>query len=390
MPKLKPLLPYFLLIVALFVAYRLVSEIEALAGAVGVLWRIVTPFFYGFLLAYVVNIPRSGIQRLLQKSRWGFIVRKRRLLAGILTLMFFSSLLFLILHLLVPYIHRIVSFFITNLSAYLERAQQYFNDLDDSGLLDNLELLGIQISTEDILAVLQERLLSISLDNLAAPINTLLGVPMAIFTAFLAFISSIYILFEKDKFKAFVARLLAAFLPGNVSGLVTEYARRLDGNFRRYIRVQTIDGLILGTLVTLQLLLLRSPYALILGLMLGIVNYIPYFGSIIGTIVAIVIVAFTQGLGVAAIAAVLLLVTQQIDGNIIQPKLMGGSFSLSPLLVIISITVGGAAAGALGMIAAIPIVAVLKDIMENVLAYRERGRENGNRSSQPPPAGTAS
>jgi predicted PurR-regulated permease PerM len=85
-----------------------------------------------------------------------------------------------------------------------------------------------------------------------------------------------------------------------------------------------------------------------------------------------VVVLFTQGLGMAAIAAVVLLITQQIDGNIIQPKLMGGSFSLSPLLVIISITVGGAFAGILGMIAAIPIIAVLKEMLDSIIEYVNR------------------
>ena len=108
------------------------------------------------------------------------------------------------------------------------------------------------------------------------------------------------------------------------------------------------------------------------GNLLGILNYIPYFGSIIGCVIAIIIVAFTQSIGIAAIAAVLLLVTQQIDGNIIQPRLMSGSFSLSPLLVIVSITIGGALAGMLGMIVAIPVVAVLKDILESVIEYYER------------------
>ena len=85
--------------------------------------------------------------------------------------------------------------------------------------------------------------------------------------------------------------------------------------------------------------------------------------------------AFTQGFGTAAFAGVTLLITQQIDGNVIQPKLMGGSFSLSPLLVVISIIFGGAIAGILGMIAAIPIVSVLKDILDKIILYYEQKKK---------------
>jgi len=198
------------------------------------------------------------------------------------------------------------------------------------------------------------------------------GFSTAIFRGILAFISSIYILLEKDKFKAFLTRLVQAFTSPAVCEAVIKYTASLNKNFKQYIYTQTIDGCILGTIVTVQLYLMGSPYFLILGIMLGIINYIPYFGSIIGSLIAIAVVAFTQGITMGAIAAVVLLITQQIDGNVIQPKLMGKDFSLSPLLVIISITVGGAFAGVLGMIAAIPIVAFLKDMLDSLILYREQ------------------
>jgi len=364
--KLKSLLPYFLLVIAAIVVHRLITEISFFTNAVGTIWRIVTPFFYGFLLAYIMNIPYSGMQQLLGKARFKFVKKRKKLLSAIFTFLFFALLLFLIVRLLIPHVYRLGSFFITNLPAYFEMTLRYIE------YLNNLELFDIYISPESILAMLQDVIQQINIEHLAAPINALLSLPMAVFTAVLTFISSIYILVEKDKFKKFLCRALTVFTPANVYSAIIDYGSRLNRNFKRYVHVQTLDGCILGTIVTLQLLLLRSPYALILGVMLGILNYIPYFGSIIGTIIAIVVILFTQGIAMAGIAAVLLLVTQQIDGNIIQPKLMGGSFSLSPLLIIISVTIGGATAGALGMIAAIPIVAVLKDMLENIIAHYER------------------
>jgi predicted PurR-regulated permease PerM len=117
---------------------------------------------------------------------------------------------------------------------------------------------------------------------------------------------------------------------------------------------------------------MAPDFALVLGIMLGIVNYIPYFGSIFGTLVAVVIVAFTQGILMGLISLGILLVIQQCDANIIQPRLMGGSFKLSPLLVIISITIGGAIAGIFGMIIAIPIVKVLADISVDIVSNYEK------------------
>ena len=364
--KFKSLLPYFLLALAIIVAFRIITEISFFFDVLGQIWNIVTPFFYGFLLAYIINIPFGGFHKLFGKIKINFINKRKKSFSLIFSYIIFLIILFLIPYLAIPYIIRIVSFFIANLPLYYERIWQYL------GYLNNLEFLDFYISQERILTFLHGFFQNITIENLLSPVNMLLGVFPTIFTGFLTFISSIYILVEKEKIKKFLCRTLAAFTPAKICNTAIAYTSRLNKNFKQYIFTQTIDGLILGTIVTIQLLIMRSPYALLLGIMLGIINYIPYFGSIIGSIIAVIIVAFTQGLTMGAIAAVVLLITQQIDGNIIQPKLMGGSFSLSPFLVIVSITVGGAIAGVFGMIAAIPIVAVLKDMLDSIISYREQ------------------
>jgi predicted PurR-regulated permease PerM len=231
-----------------------------------------------------------------------------------------------------------------------------------------LEIVEITMSMDELLAMLPQ----ISLENLTAPMNMLFGVGSVIFTGFLTLVSSVYILFEKDKFKAFLCRLLRVFTSTQAYDNLLKYSRRLNENFKQYIYTQTLDGFILGTVVTLELyFIIGSEYFLLLGVMLGILNYIPYFGSIIGSIIAILVVMLTQGLPTGMLTTVILLITQQLDGNVLQPRLMGDRFAMSPLLVIISITIGGAYAGALGMIAAIPIVAVLKDILESIVQEYE-------------------
>ena len=363
--KLKSLLPYFLFAVAIIGAYKVITEISFFINGITQLWGIITPFFYGFLLAYILNLPFSGLNRLFGKIK--FIRRIKKPLSIIITYLLFILALLLIIYLLIPYIFQTVSFFITNFPSYYERTLQLID------YVNNLKLLGIYISTDGILAMLHEAIQNLNIENLSSSINTVFGgLTSAIFTSVLAFISSIYVLIEKEKIKEFFNRLLNVFLPARISNATIEYAKKLNNNFRQYIFTQTIDGLILGSIVTIQLLIMGSPFAFILGLMLGIINYIPYFGSIFGSIIAIIVVTFTQGLTMGAIAAVVILITQQIDGNVIQPKLMGGSFSLSPFLVIVSISIGGAAAGVLGMIAAIPIVAVLKDMLESIMAHCER------------------
>ena len=364
--KFKLLLPYFLLALAIIVAYRISGEIEFFVNFARQAWRVVSPFFYGFVLAYIINLPISSIQRILATSKNKFILKRQRMFSALIVLILVLIIIALSLNLIIPAIADSVSFFIANIPVYWESVVHlidYFN---------NLELFGWHISAEGIFTLLGDTFGNFSFEGLLAPINAIMSAATAVFSGAITLISSIYILAEKDKFKAFINKMLMVFTPNWFNTAVIWIMGGLNKNFRQYIHTQTIDGIILGTLATIVLSVLGSPYALILGIILGIVNYIPYFGSIFGTAAAVIVVAFTQGITMGAISAGSLFIIQQIDANIIQPRLMSGSFSLSPLLVIISITIGGAIAGVLGMLVAIPIIAVLKDIFDSILVYYER------------------
>lgn len=358
----RTLISYFLLAIAVIIAYKVIQEIDIFFSFIARFFSIISPFISGFILAYILNIPCDGIQKLLKKTGNSFICRRKKMFGIIITylLMFFIS--YLVLRLIIPSISDSISFFMANFQSYYNGAQDLIHSFN------SMEFLNISISMDQILSALR----NFGLGKLPSSINALFGVSSALFKAFLAFISSIYILSEKEMFKVYICRVLKAFLPETGYNGVLKYTRVLNNNFKQYIYTQTVDGCILGTLVTIEFYLFGSPYALLLGVMLGVVNYIPYFGSIIGSIVAVLVIMFTQSFTTGAIVAVILLITQQTDANFIQPRLMSGTFSLSPLLVIVCITIGGAFYGVLGMIAAIPIVAVIKNIFEEILIFYEK------------------
>jgi len=389
----KSLLPYLLLAVGVIIAWHLISEFTLFATWLGRAWGMVTPFFYGFILAYIMNIPCSALQRLYGKIPLKFMGKIKKALAIVTTYLLLVALVVGVLWVIIPQVARNIAQFIEELDDYYANLIEFlynFDMLEPIGIyinypLDeygNLPEYGMHISTADIETWFQEfaqnLVQNLSFDNVWSTVTSVFGNVFSFaFALVLAIISSIFFLIEKEKIIEVIRRLLRAFASCAVYNNVVKYTSKLNNNFKQYIYTQTIDGIILGTLATLVLaFIIRSPYAIILGLMLGIINYIPYFGSIFGSLVAIIVVAFTQDFGSAALAAVILLVLQQLDGNVIQPKLMGSSFKLSPLLIIVSVTVGGAMAGVLGMLAAIPIVAVLKDILDNAVVHFEQKRLN--------------
>ena len=147
----------------------------------------------------------------------------------------------------------------------------------------------------------------------------------------------------------------------------------IDSTNRRFfifISSQLIDAIIVGILVTIAMSIIGVKYAVLLGFMIGIFNIIPYFGAIVAVAISVIITIITGGLSQAAIMAVVVIILQQIDSNIINPKIIGNSLEISPLLVIFAVTVGGAYFGVLGMFLAVPITAVLKIVFNDYIEFK--------------------
>ena len=366
MEKFKSLIPYFLLALLIIAAFRISGELGTIFGFIGWVWGVMSPFFYGFLLAYVINMPCGSIQRLLAKTNNRFLVKRKKALSLIIVLILLVFLLILALNWVIPNIAGSIALFIDTIPDYWEGVVLFIDNFN------NLELFDWNISADNILEALWGVIDNIGFDIIIAPISVIVGAAGAVFRGMIAFIASIYIMIEKERCKALINRLLMIFTTVMFREATIEVAQRLNKNLRQYIHTQTLGGIILSVMSMIALLIMGSPYVLLIGIMLWLANYIPYFGSIIATIIAILIVAFTQGLTMGLIAAGVLILIQQVEVNIIQPKLMSDAFSMSPLLVIISISVGGAIAGILGMLVIIPIVAVLKDIFDHIVTSQER------------------
>ena len=364
--QFRTLASYLMLAIIVIIAYRLISNLSVIVGAFKWFFGVISPFFFGFLVAYILDIPCSGIQRLIMKSKHEFLCKNKKTISVITVYILAAFIVYLALRIIVPSLYNSITYFASNFSRYYNSAQEFID------YLNNLELVNFDISIDKIMQNVRE----FSIQQLPSSFNALLNFSNGILNGFLTLISSVYILLEKENFNRYLNRLMKAFMSESVYLTFVKYGSNLNHNLKQYFYTQTIDSCILGVVATIELFLLKSPYALFIGIMLAIVNYIPYFGSIFGTLLTIVIVAFTQNITTAIIAAIVLLITQQIDANIIQPRLMSGSFSLSPLLVIISITIGGALSGILGMILAIPIVAVMKEILEEIIVICEKRKQS--------------
>lgn len=385
---IRSMIPYFILIIGAILVFRLSAEFRVFTDAVSRFWAVISPFLTGAVFAYIFNVPCSAIQRLIQKlgtikkfkknrpvsAVFGFIVRKSRIFSVLLLIIIMGIILAAILNILIPAVSESVDLFVRGIDGYEETVRNWLARIYEMNLPDSIR---DTINEDAIITALRNWVDGLNYNAIATTVMAGLGgFASTMFNTFLAIVSTIYLLIEKDKLKSFVIVLLNAVTSTTTFNTIMKYSQKLDHNFRQYIFAQTIDGIILGSIMTIILLLFGSPFAIVLGLILGIVNYIPYFGSIFGTAFAVLVVAFTQGLPTAALAAVIMFAIQQFDGNFMQPKLMGKTFSLSPFLVISSVTIGMHYGGVLGMLVAIPIVAILKDAIDTYIEHRHEKKNS--------------
>ncbi|MDL4858284.1 AI-2E family transporter [Enterococcus faecalis] len=185
--------------------------------------------------------------------------------------------------------------------------------------------------------------------------------------AFLTLIISIYALVFKQSILTFVEKAAHKLLSEKVYKQTQTWLNTTNKIFYKFISCQFLDACIIGVSSTILLSILNVKFAVTLGILLGICNMIPYFGSIFASIVAGVITLFTGGVTQAITVLLVLLILQQIDGNIIGPRIMGDALNVNPILIIVSITIGGAYFGVLGMFLAVPVAAIIKIIVSEWL-----------------------
>ena len=371
--QLKTWLSFLLLAVVIIVVFHIVSEAAAIFEWLRFLINVIAPFVWGFMIAYALNIPREGLEKLLLRLEYSFVTRRVRGLSVLLTYLGFILLVSVLSALVFPQIFESFAGFANFLPELFYMVQNFLIDLEQNDAIPPFFELSAVVegfNAEEILNIFNP-------ENVVMAFNTLLSFAGSVFRAAIALISSVYFLLEGERIKAFTARILKAVLSHRFYFVITKYGRDINVYFKRYIFCQVLDAIILGTIMTFALSIMGVDFAFALGPMLGFANLIPYFGSIVGTIAAIIVILVTDGPQMGFIAAIVMLVIQQIDANYIFPRLLGGSMKIPPLLVIIGITIGGAYYGILGMIMAIPIATVARNIIDDILRnieLRKAGR----------------
>ena len=277
----------------------------------------------------------------------------------------------IIINILIPALSNSVVELASNLPGYYKSAIEFVDNMQDDSLIkkESIQEIIDNLQNIDITTI-------ISLENISDYIKGAVGVASGIFNAFITIIMSVYILLERGEILKFIRKLNFALFKKETAKTIDDYFMKANDIFFKFISSQIIDGIIVGIIVSIAMKILGIKYWVLLGFMIGLFNIIPYFGSIVAVTIATIITVFTGGFSKAIWMLIVVVILQQIDANIINPKIIGNALKLSPILVIFSVTLFGAYFGVLGMFLAVPIIAVIKIIVNDFIEYRIANKKN--------------
>lgn len=363
--KGKKWLYWFLLGVAIIVVYKALDNFGDVMGVFAKFFEIITPFLVGIFISYLLYMPCRKMEQAFIKSKVKWIAKKARPL-GILTVYLIIVLLLVILvNFILPVVFESVVDLINNIQHYYEMAIFNYNQLPEDDILKS-DIVNDAIKNVQNLDIKQY----FQLEKILAYVMSAIDAVTGIFDIFVAVIVSVYILAERVEILTTIKRLAEAIFKEKTYKNIGKYFNNSNEIFFKFIASQFLDAVIVGIMVTIAMSIMGIKFAPLLGFLIGLFNMIPYIGAIIAVAVSAIITLITGGLSQAIWMLIVVIILQQIDANIINPKIIGQSLKISPLLVIFAITVGGAYFGILGMFLAVPVIAVIRILIEDYIDYK--------------------
>ena len=362
---------WFLFAVAVIMVYKALDNFSDVMGVIGTFFEVIAPFLAGIFIAYLLYLPCKYFEKKYKKTKVKFINKKARVL-GVATVYIIAILIIVLLTMFIfPIIFESVVDLINNIPGYYEIAVEKLNHLPEDSFW-NSDLLNQIIESIEELDLKQ----FFQFDKIMAYVGSAVSAVFSIVDIFIALIVSIYILVERSEIMNFLRKLATAIFPKRTYNHLGKYFDDSNTIFFKFIASQFMDAVIIGILVSIALTIMGVKYGIVLGFFIGLFNMIPYFGAIIATVISAIITIITGGLSQAIWMLIVVIILQQIDANIINPKIVGNSLKLSPILIIFAVTVGGACFGILGMFLAVPIIAILKILILDYINYKDSLRQN--------------
>lgn len=361
----KTILFLILCAVVLFWGFQNINDVT---DGINSFISIISPFILGGAIAFIINVPMKKIEELVfKKSKMS--QNGKRVIAYLITLIMLILVLALAMFVIIPEIVATMEKLVVQIPPAFNAAREYITDLFDSNaqISEVIEKLNINFEslTKELIALLQNS--ASSLLNISfVVVGGLIG---GTFSFIIGFVFSVYLLFQKEKMAGQCKRVIYALLTEPKADRTIYIFKMANVTFSKFISGQCLEALILGVLFYIIMKIFAFPYALLISVLVGITALVPIIGPFVGCAVGALLILIVNPVR-ALVFILVFLIVQQLEGNLIYPRVVGSSIGLPPVWVLVSVTVGGGFFGVSGMLIFIPLCSVLYALFKEMVANK--------------------
>ena len=351
----------------LIIFNQIVGNYESFSEGVGTIKTIISPFIYGFVMAYLLSPIYNATVRGLYKLLGKYFKNKQRLfsfcklVASIVAVVCLIGAVAGLIALIVPQVIESLTGILKSLPQRLTQLSALFNDITSK--MDNKRLA---MKMSEIYAQAQTNLIELAQTKLLPGMGTLVGqvstqvilTLKTMMNVMIGVMACVYMLNSKERFQGQFKKVILATLPKEKAEAVFDFAKFTNRTFGGFINGKIIDSIIIGIICFILMEIFGFPYPILISAIIGITNVIPFFGPFIGAIPAAIIILLVSPIH-ALYFLVLIFVLQQVDGNIIGPAILGNTTGIASFWVLFSIVIGGGLFGFIGMVLGVPVFAII-------------------------------
>ncbi len=377
-----------LLITYSVVLVAVIVKLDAVMGWLGGVAGAFQPLIIGGVIAFILDRPCNFFARLYERALPAKAGAAARPLAAATAYLIVAVAISLLVALVVPELTHSIEMFINNISTYAANFQELFDWVVSKLELEQLADLDLSTGISDSL----KGLLTGALDALTNTLPHVIGmtsvVVSGVVTGVISLVFSIYMLSGAPRLTAQCRRLVQAYLPKGVADRVLTVARLTADTFSKYVNGQVVEACILGGLCFIGMCIFRFDYAPLISVAVGVFALIPIAGAYLGAVLAVLLLVMIDPLE-ALWFLVFLVALQQLEGNLIYPRVVGTSMGLPGIWVLAAVTVGGSLLGLVGMVVSVPLAAVVYTLLKQDLRARlcAQGGDAGASCQEIPPEG---
>lgn len=343
-----------------------------LVQTVTMIWSVIFPLILGGMIAFVLNLLMTWIEKYLYpNAKNKYLKASRRPVAIILAILVVCLVIAATVVIVLPQLASAIMTLIEVVPETIENLTNWFNNQDVLVPLVNDLANKANLDWGSIFSNVASGINNVASGLATTSVSVLTTSVGAVTNIFLGILFAIYILFSKEKLAKQVERLLTVYVRDDIHQLIENVARVANETFSKFISGMVIEAIILGALVTAGLFILQVPYAAMLGVLQGVMALIPIIGAFLSGAVGVVILLALNPT-YAVVYLIFVFFVQQLEGDLIYPRVVGDSIGLPSMWVLFAVTVGGGLMGIPGMLIGVPFLASIYKIIKIDVAYRER------------------